>query len=206
MIVGNGPNGRDILPQIPPGAHTLALNGAILYDRVFDWWMAFDTGLALQRWFRELSVPAATRKLFGVELYMEIMGLQDCRVIPDYCFVYWPALAQQFPLNKEKLWRGTPLYEGVLRGQTTIAGCAIQFAHFAGVKRLYLCGVDMIGHEKATGGTNPGRAHDGQWHVASRLSYLCRWLTANHGMDIASFSDTALTVRRAEIDEIVTVP
>lgn len=202
VIVGNGPNGRDILPQIPLTVTTLALNGAILYDRYFDWWMAFDAGLTLQRWFREMKLPASTRTLFGVELYCEIMGLPDCRVIPDYCFVYWPALAQQFPINREKMWRGSPLYEGVLRGQTTIAGCAIQFAHYAGVKRLYLCGVDMMGPDKAHGGSNPGKAHIGTWDVASRLSYVCRWLTDHTPIDIASLSDTALKVRAAEIEEL----
>lgn len=200
VIVGNGPAGRDVLPLIPPGACTLALNGAILYPRVFDWWMAFDAGLVQQRWFTTLKVAASTRKLFGVELYCEIMGLPDCRVIPDYSFVYWPALAQQYPLNKEKVWRGSPLYPGVLRGQTTIAGCAVQFAYYCGVRRLYLVGVDMLGCEKANGGTNPG--HTGRWDVANRLSYLCQWMTSHEGMDVATLSDTALKIRRAALDEL----
>jgi len=200
VIIGNGPSGKDVVPLIPQHVLSIALNGAILYDRPFDWWMAFDTGLVLQDWFRKMRLPAGTRTLFGVELYWEMAARQDCIPLADHCFKYWPALAQQFPLRAEKRWHGSPIMDGVLRGQCTIAGCAVQFAYWAGVRNLYLCGVDMRGTGKANGGTNP--KHEGKWDVSNRLSYLCNWLAANKGMQVRSLSETALSIPVVDVADL----
>lgn len=73
----------------------------------------------------------------GMNLLTSLFGKKPEKDGPIFLFKYRPG------------WHRNPercnLRYGWLRGNMSIAGCAIQFAFYGGAKKIVLCGVDMYG-------------------------------------------------------------
>ena len=172
-IFGSGPNGVGHYENVPRDACCLALNSAINMDRDFDWWMAFDLGVMRYKWWAPLDTGKA-KLLFGHRLADKALEERPVRHRPDYSFKYRPTLTHCYKNGRAK--KGSvPLFPGRLRGAVSIAGCAVQFLHFAGVKTIVLVGCDMMGEGHWDGQINPGQ--EGVWAIAPRLSWLCNWIS-----------------------------
>lgn len=193
-IVGAGPAGNAGIKRIPPDAVTIALNGAIRHQREFTYWMAFDCGIRNYPWWPLLTLPASTRTIFGLTLVAEHWQTPEQlsgRIPAHYQFAFRPTLSPQYQVEIRLKKRTTPLMHGVLRGGASIAGAAFQFAAWAGVKKIVLCGVDMTGNGHWDGYTN-NRMGTGEWPICKKIRWLVESLKQFNHIETVSLTPTAI--------------
>jgi hypothetical protein len=182
-IVGTGPNGVPHFSRVPKGAFVIALNKAILIRELRpSLWMAFAPELPSKNWWYE-ALQTDTLRLFGRKLPL----LYHC----DYTFYADPSLHVT-----RSIYPAHQLFEGVLRGGATIAGCAIQAAYFARCRRVILVGVDMYGRTYFDGSESAESGKDSVWVERDNLNTLIRLVRAS-GMECFSLSETELDVETA---------
>jgi len=196
-ICGSGPSLTSALPRIPKTATTIALNSAIRADREFTFWFAFDLGMMkLYPWWHTITLPDETCTVFGIALAQAHLPTEECRSgrIPlHYSFQYRARISGQY--NRE-IMGGTPsspLLHGYLQGNISIAGCAVQFAAWAGARKIILAGVDMRGNQHFDASVN-AKMTTGEWGIAKKLRWLSASLKTQHGIDVVSLTPTALNV------------
>jgi hypothetical protein len=194
-VVAGGPNGKVPSIKIPRSEHVIACNGSILMPRKFAWWCAFDYRMVNYPWWSTIKIDGF-RTIFGARL-INRMGMEPkVRVIkPDYYFEYMPEIHWPTKLRPKtnKTLPENFLKERILRGGTTVAGIAIQFAHYGGAKNIILCGVDMFGVGHWDGFTNPDpyKLCTGVWPWAEPLQILCDEV-GKRGSKVWTLSKTAL--------------
>lgn len=178
-IVGTGSNAIGQLERIPKGACIITLNG-MCADLSGDYWFCADKRARFQRWWP--STDPYPVKMIGDQLN---------NVSPGYADYVFPTV----PGLRDKSVKG--LVEGVLRGNATIAGIALQFCHWAGVKRVVFVGLDFYGRGHYDGHVNSGTlfidGKTGIWKhrgIMQQLIELCR----SEGMEISSLTKTILEV------------
>ena len=188
FIVGSGPNGRDAFKTIPERACCIGLNSAVLLWRKWDYWFAFDHRIPDSDWWVDAVRVKKAVKIFGARLANRIWSNIDVfpRVEPDYFYRYDPGMSGASFVPGQPL-----LIPGVLRG-LTVAGCALQFAHYGGAKQVTLCGIDMMGQQHIDGHVNIDKVYLGEWPWAKNLSKLCAHFNSI-GMKVRTISKTALT-------------
>jgi hypothetical protein len=195
-IVGAGPRGLSGIGRIPPDAIAIALNGAIRYDRIFTYWLAFDCAIRNYPWWPTFIVHEDTRNVFGVTLTAEHWGKDEHthgRIVPHYSFRFRPTMSPQFQVEKRSnRGRTTMLIPGILRGGASIAGAAFQFAAFAGAKRIVLCGVDMFSNTHFDGFVNRGMAANADWPICLKLNWLVESFRQFQKIDTVSLTPTAI--------------
>jgi hypothetical protein len=195
-IVGAGPNGNAGIGRIPADAVTIALNGAIRHKREFSYWLAFDCGIRNYPWWPALVTPQGTRNIFGITLTAEHWGTPEQvsgRIPAHFQFAFRPTLSPQFQVEKQLKRKTTPLIHGVLRGGASIAGVAFQFAAWAGVKKIILCGVDMKGNGHFDGFKNL-RMQDAEWPICAKIRWLADSLKQFNKIETVSLTPTAANV------------
>jgi len=186
-IVGGGPNGNQRMHKIPGDACSIALNSSVLRKKNWTWWCCFDKGIRKYDWYSHLSLSKTCSKLFGIELTKVILQNEEKERWPDFSFKYRPG------------WHRNPkpynLRFGWLRGNMSIAGCAIQFAYYGGAKEIILCGVDMYGRVRWDGfiGTE-GDHYAREWKpIVPRINQLI-YILKQKGVSVVSLSKTSLNV------------
>jgi hypothetical protein len=204
-IIGSGPCGPKGVARIPAQAQTIALNSAILYKREFTFWMAFDRGtgplgeyggMRAYPWWRTIVLPEETCTVFGIGLVQDHFNSPEHtsgHIPMHYGFKYRPTCSRQASEEMAGAKPRSPLTPGLLRGGVNIAGCALQFAAWAGAKKIILAGVDMRGNGHYDGFTNP-KMTTGEWGICRKLKWLIAGLKRHHGIDVVSLTPTALGV------------
>jgi len=193
-IVGAGPKGLGGIKRIPDDAVTIALNSAILYDRIFTYWLAFDCAIRNYPWWSNIIIHENTRNVFGHSLVTEMWGTDvhtHGRIVPHYRFLFRPTLSPQFQVEKRtNRGRCSALLPGVLRGGASIAGASFQFAVFAGCKRIVLCGVDMFSNTHFDGFVNRGMRPNAEWPICLKLNWLVESFRQFQRVDVVSLTPT----------------
>jgi hypothetical protein len=186
-IVGSGPNGAEAFKRIPESECCIALNSMLLFWRRWDFWFAFDHRIVNADFWPKITLTKETTALFGARLANRIHLDPACSLIkPDFYYRYHPGISGASFVPGQPL-----LIPGILRG-LTVAGCALQFAHYGGAKEVVLCGVDCYGQQHVDGHVNIDVKYLGEWPWARNLSRLCGHLRTL-GMRIGTISKTALT-------------
>jgi hypothetical protein len=198
-LVGSGPLGAEYVASIPEDAITIALNGAIQYNRIFTYWLANDCNIINQDYWQQLIVSKSTKVVFGTTLIHKYRFTEPAlsgRIVPSYSFEFLP--------NLRTVYRNDILMPGILRNGASIAGNACQFGVFAGCKRLIWCGIDMRGNGHFDGFVNTRMHHSNIWMDCQYLTSLQYNLRLYHGVSIVSLSPTAVPgVRAVEQEELV---
>ncbi len=179
-IVGTGPNAIGKLSLIPDGVSAIALNGMVA-SLQSEFWFCADKRAIEQPWWPP-TPPYPIR----------IIGDQLDKIAPgnaDYVFTTVPGF-------RDKSVHG--FVNGVLRGNVTIAGLALQFCHFTKVKKVIFVGLDFCGRGHYDGHVNEGslfiNSKTGIWKhrgIFQELINLCE----SHGMKITTLTQTALEVK-----------
>ena len=196
FIVGSGPNGAKYLEKlmwkgkVPPYSVLIALNSMINYDLPWEWWMAMDHRLVDLPWWKTPRIPAECYVLFGARLInrMYLDAAKRTLVDPNYFFKYYPHITGASFLRSDEQ-KVTPIFfegvetdprillkDGYLRGGLTIAGCALQFAYYAGAKQTILCGIDFEGQDHIDGHKNIDAKYKGKWPWLNNMQKFCGWL------------------------------
>jgi hypothetical protein len=177
FIVGSGPNGAAVVDDIPKNAIVIAVNGAIRYDRPFDYWLVNDHRIILYDWWADWVSKSCN--VFGHTLIQRIwqsIVRKSGRIVPKYSFKFLPGLPG------ELLW-------GILRGGASISGIALQFAYWGGCTKIVLCGVDMKGQGHFDGFVNNGCKWDRDLRCMNRLVRELR----SAGCRVSTMSKTEIT-------------
>jgi hypothetical protein len=193
-IVGAGPKGAEFVDSIPEDAITIALNGAIRYNKTFTFWLVNDHRLVDYDWMQDFLPPASTLVVFGHSLATYIRAYHP-RIVPSYTFQFRPAL--QEPYNTDFMMHG------ILRGGASIAGCACQMAAFGGSTLHVWCGLDMQGNGHFDGFVNTRMHHSAVWNDCRHLSAVRHLLRLHWGVQTYTLSPTAVeNVRQVTQEEL----
>ena len=218
FIVGSGPKGAPYLNKLlwdgihPPNSVLIALNSMINYDLPWDWWIAFDHRIVDLPWWKTPKIPANCAVLFGARLVnrMVLDPTKRTLVTPHYYFKYYPHITGASFLKPDDK-KVAPIYfegvetdprillkDGYLRGGLTVAGCALQFAYYAGAKQAILVGIDLEGKDHIDGHKNVDAKYEKTWPWAKNMQQLCGWLNSDgfgkRRMDVVKMSPSKLQI------------
>jgi hypothetical protein len=180
-IIGCGPSAAGHLDD---GEFAIALNAAILHPREWDIFAAFDLGVMDELWWNPQRILERA-KIMALGVNFKNQG--GPRI---WKFNYRRSLAHarnnlsREPISKEHpLESYNPVVKTALRGSCSIAGCMLQATALAGVKEVYLIGVDMRGTAH-TIGRPPSGGKEGDWDILNRMRRLVACLERDYKMKI----------------------
>lgn len=186
-LVAPGRNSLDGIKLIPHDATILAVNKGVLIDLEYAerYWIVLDRFAIDAEWW-DRAYKASSKRVFSnwVMHYLpEVLNLKLNELPPG-------------KLQVHRLFRPNhPVEDGRLFPGGTVTAVALYLAYMAGVKTIYLCGVDMFGNSYFDGQEHPTRnlqgEYDARWLRAyileNRIDYL-----KSRGLAIKSLTETAL--------------
>lgn len=187
-LLAPGPNGRDHYHEIPADHRVIAISKAVLIPEVAAAvWVNPRVELD---WFEE-----ADRSFDGVRIfhYQAAMKAQAENPERSDCYYFELEMDPAVCLDPQEM---RPLVRGMIRGNGSISGAAIQIAYHCGARELLLCGIDMSGDGYFDGSYTLDQHHGETWWFTPRLNLLIRWLNQHGGCRVRTLSDTKLDVPR----------
>jgi len=196
FIVGDGPKGKGFIQGLKSATEPIiALNATVLAGLPVAWWMCFDHRVIHSPWFYQVH-DFKGQILYSTRLNNSLWRTMVGAWKPHYQFRYdHPRMRTISGKDFMPDHSATPLINGYLRGGLTVAGCAIQFAYWAGATEITLVGVDMFGTGHVYGDeVEDKKIYGGQWEWAGKLSKLCHLLRDEHGVTVNTLSETKLEI------------
>jgi hypothetical protein len=194
VINGSGPNGKNEYDRMG-GKFVISLNKAILTPVKSAIWGAQDPTLPREKYFiAKADALAKTGKKFGVKEFdaghYPVPVFERTRVAK-----YFPVCRVTFNLSSYGLVeKKMNLKFQILYRGATVCGTFIQIAHWLGVKRIVLNGIDMFGSKYFDDTTNRSAGNKkGVWNQTKRMQALIDMLETQ-GMEFYTLSKTILDV------------
>lgn len=184
-ILAPGPNGKAHYDEIGRDWCVIAVNKAVMIPQVRpDMWMINHSN---QDWY-----PAADEQFNGKRVYR--LGAAPTAAPPlesGPWYYYAPPDKRLDPNNLAEI------EDGIIRFGGTVVASALQLAYHFGGREVFLCGVDMSGHDYWDATTNDDPAarvlHGETWEAVPYLNPLIEYLSGR-GLRICSLSPTKLNV------------
>ncbi|MDX1500785.1 MAG: hypothetical protein R3325_00365 [Thermoanaerobaculia bacterium] len=187
-LLAPGPNGRDHYGEIPADHQVIAISKAVLIPEVeAQIWVNPRTEL---EWFEEANRSFPGVRIFHVDAAREIEAeLPGC----ESCYSFELQMDDDVCLQPHEM---RPIVPGVIRGNGSISGAAIQIAYHCGAREMLLCGIDMSGDAYFDGTFTLDQHHGTTWWFTPRLNMLIRWMIERGGCQVRTLSPTRLDVAR----------
>lgn len=191
-LLGPGPNGEAFYEDIPDDYQIIAISKAVLIEATNPsiWVM----NRCDQDWYDE-----ANSSFIGARIFHYLTALRAESEIDSSkdCYYFNLHMEDEDCLDREEM---RPVVPGIIRGNGSVSGNAIQIAYHCGARDLLLCGIDMSGdgYFDGTASYDPGY-HGETWWFTPRLNLLLKWMTKYGGAKISTLSPSKLDVPIADI-------
>lgn len=183
-VVAPGPRGKAHYDRIPEDYYLFAVSKAVLIPEIRppDAWMMNHTH---QDWFETATAQYRGTYIFGEGAMEEARS----KLAGGENRFYYPSDYSDGVRDDDP----GPLDTYIRRG-TTVAGCAIQFCHLFGARKILLCGIDMSGDGYFDGTVNAEVKHGPTWSCVVRINSILRKMESEKGIRVATLSPTRLNV------------